>query len=150
MNAGTLDRRNSWLMSELPTLNIFENNVTGLKYVRCRNSWLMLELLTVRTPDLRWNSWLSRHLKTSRWPLVVHTRHIRYDHHSELSKLVKARDVRTPDHCRNSQPSKLPTYVGTPDKPTREQQFYHCWANTGHVRYEYWTCPVLPDQQEIS
>ena len=61
--------------------------------------------------------------------------HVWYDHHSELSKSVKARDVGTPDHCWNSRPSELPTYVRTPDEPTREQQFYNCWINTGHVRY---------------
>ena len=30
---------------------------------------------------------------------------------------------------------ELPTLAGTPDEPTREQQFYSCWTNAGHVRY---------------
>ena len=108
----------------------------------------MLELPTVGTPDLHQNSRPSRLLKTSRWPLVVHTGHVRYDHHSEHSKLFKLRVVGTPDHCRNFRPSELPTYIGTPDEPTREQQFYNCWVNTEHVRYEYRKRPVLPDQQK--
>ena len=99
------------------------------------------------TPDRR-NSRPSRLWKTNRWPLVVHTGHVRYDLDSELSKLFKLRDVGTPDHCWNFRPSELPTYVGTPDEPTREQHFYSYWANTGHVRYEYRTRPVLPDQQK--
>ena len=105
--------------------------------MRCRNSRLMLELPTVGTLDSRRNSRPSRHLKTSRWPLVVHTRHVRYDQDSEPSKTVKVRDVGTLDPCRSSRPSELPTYVGTPDEPTQEQHFYHCWANIGHVRYRY-------------
>ena len=89
------------------------------------------------------------------WPSIpdtsgMNTRHVQYDQDSELSKSVKARDVGTPDHCQNSRPSELSTYVETPDEPTQEQQFYHCWANTEHVRYEYQTHPVLPDQLEIS
>ena len=134
MNAGTPDRQNSRLTSELPILSKFENHVTELKNMRRRNSRHMPELPTVGTPDLRRNSRPSRHLKTSRWPLVVHTGHVRYDHHSELSKLVKSA------RCQNSRPlPELPT-VETPDEPTREQQFYHCWANTRHVRYQYRTC----------
>ena len=31
--------------------------------------------------------------------------------------------------------SELLTLAGTPDEPTREQQFYNCWVNTGHVQY---------------
>ena len=90
-------------MSELPTLNNFEKHVTELKLVRCRNSRRMPELPTVGTPDLRRNSQPSRLLKTSHWLLVIHTGHVRYDPDSEPSKLVKVRDV------------------GTPDEPTREQ-----------------------------
>jgi len=52
----------------------------------------------------------------------MNTGHVRYDQDSEPSKSVKVRDVGTPDPCRNSRPSELPTYVGTPDEPTREQQ----------------------------
>ena len=148
MNAGTPDRRNSRLTSELPILSKFENHVTELKNMRCRNSRHMPELPIVGTPDSHRNSRPSRLWKTSRWPLVMHTRHVRYDQDSEPSKSVKVRDIRTPDPCRNSRPSELPTYVGTPDEPTREQQFYSCWTNTGHVRYEYRTRPVLPDQQK--
>ena len=120
MNAGTPDRRNSRLTSELPTLSIFEKHVTELKLVRCRNSRHMSELPTVGTPDLRRNSRPSRLLKTSRWLLVIHTGHVRYDQDSETSKSVEVRDVGTPDPCRDSRPSELPTYVGTPNKPTRE------------------------------
>ena len=72
----------------------------------------------------------------------VNTGHVRYDQDSETSKSVEVRDVGTPDPCRDSRPSELPTYVGTPDEATREQQFYSCWTNTGHVRYEYQTRPV--------
>ena len=150
MNAGTPDSRNFRLTSETPTLSKFENHVTELKNMRCRNSRHMPELPTVRTPDSRWNSRPSRLWKTSRWPLVVHTGHVRYDLDSELSKLFKLRDVGTPDHCQNFRPSELPTYVGTPDEPTREQHFYSYWANTGHVRYAYRTRPVWPDQQQVS
>ena len=59
----------------------------------------MLELLTVGTPDSQ-----------GIWKLAVgiNTGHVWYDHHSELSKLVKVRDVRTHDHCWNSWPSELP------------------------------------------
>ena len=66
----------------------------------------------------------------------MHTGHVRYDQDSEPSNSVKVRDIGTPDPCRNSRPSELPTYVGTPDEPTREQQFYNCWVNTEHVRYD--------------
>ena len=141
MNAETPDRRNSRLTSELLTLSNFEKHVTELKFVRCRNS-RPSKLPTVETPDSRRNSRPSRLLKTSRWPLVIHTGHVRYDQDSEPSKSVKVRDVGTPDPCRDSQPSELPTYVGTPDEPTREQQYYSCWTNTGHVRCEYRTRPV--------
>ena len=62
--------------------------------------------------------------------------HVRYDQNSEPSKTVKVRDVRTPDPYRSSLPSELPTYIGTPDKPTREhQEIYRGWANIGYVRY---------------
>ena len=63
----------------------------------------MPELPTVETPDSQGI------LKTSRWPLVVHTGHVQYDHHSELSKSVKR------------ETSELPTIAGTPDEPTQEQ-----------------------------
>ena len=99
-------------------------------------------LPTVGTPDSRRNSRPSRLLKTSHWPLVMHTGHVRYDQNSEPSKSVNVRDVGTPDPCRNSRPSELPTYVRTPDEPTREQQFYHCWVNTEHVRYQYRTSGI--------
>ena len=118
--------------------------------MRCRNSQHIPELPTVGTPDSRRNSRPSRLWKTSRWPLVFHTGHVRYDQDSETSKSVEVRDVGTPDPYRDSRPSELLTYVGTPDEATREQQFYSCWTNTGHVRYEYRTRPVLPDQQQIS
>ena len=118
MNAGTPDCRNSRLTSKLPVLSKFENHVTELKNMRCRNSRHMPELPTVGTPDLRRNSRPSRLWKTSCWPLVVHTGHVRYDLDSELSKLFKLRDVGTPDHCRNFRPLELPTYVGTPDELT--------------------------------
>ena len=97
MNVETSDRWNSQLTSELPTLSIFENNGNWVKV--CEVS----ELSTHAGTSNRWNSRPSRHLKTSRWPLAVHTRHVRYDHHSELSKSVKL------------ETSKLPTIVGTPD-----------------------------------
>ena len=147
MNARTSDHRNSRLTSELPILSTFENIVTELKCVRCQNSRRMSELSTIGTPDLCRNSRPSRHLKSSRWPLVIHTGHIRYDHHSEHSKLFKLRVIETPDHCQNFRPSELPTCVGTPHEPTREQHFYSYWANTGHVRYAR---PVWPDQQQLN
>ena len=115
MNAETPDRRNSRLTSELPILSKFENHVTELKNMRCRNSRHMPELPTVRTPDSRRNSRPSRLWKTNRWPLVVHTGHVRYEYgyvrydlDRELSKLFKLRVVGTPDHCRNFRPSELP------------------------------------------
>ena len=74
----------------------------------------------------------------------MHTGHVRYDQDSEPSKSVEVRHVGTPDPCRDSRPSELPTYVGTPDEPTREQHFYSYWANTGHVR------SVWLDQQQVS
>ena len=117
MNVRTSDRRNSRLTSELPTLNIFENHCNWVKYLRCRNSRYMSELPTVGTSDLRRNSRHSVHLKTvvGLWSSIpdtsgMNTGHVRYDHHSELSKLFKLRDVETPDPCRNSRPmSELPT-----------------------------------------
>ena len=48
MNAETPDRRNSRLTSELPSLSLFENHVTELKYVRCQNSRLTSELPTLK------------------------------------------------------------------------------------------------------
>ena len=65
----------------------------------------------------------------------MNTGHVWYDQDSEPSKSVKVRDVGTPGLCRNSRLSELSTYVGTPDEPTREQQLYHYWPNTGHVQY---------------
>ena len=105
MNAGTPDRRNSRLTSELPILKA---------------------------------------LKTSRWPLIVHTGHVRYDQDSEPSRTVKVRDVGTPDPCRDSRPSELPTYVGTPDPHGFRKLAVGFWSsipdtsgmNTGHVRYD--------------
>ena len=114
-------------MPELPTIGTpdscrnsrpsvhLKTMVTELKYVRCRNSRCKPKLPTIGTPDLRRNSRPSRHLKTSRWLLVVHTGHVRYDHHSEFSKVFKLRVIGTPDHCRNFRPSELLTHVGTPD-----------------------------------
>ena len=102
----------------------------------CQN-FRPLELLThVGTPDPQafWK------LTVGLWSSIpdtfgMNTGHVRYDLDSELSKLFKLRVVGTPDHCRNFRPSQLPIYVRTPDEPTREQQFYNCWVNTGHVRY---------------
>jgi len=139
-------------MSELPTVGTPDTRrnsrpsvylktiATELEYLRCRNSRHMSELPTVGTSDLRRNSRHSVHLKTvvGLWSSItsgMNTGHVRYDHHNELSKLFKLRVVGTLDHCRNFRPSELPTYVRTPDEPTREQQFYSYWANTGHVRY---------------
>ena len=149
MKAKTSDPRNSRLMSELLTLSKFENHVTELKLVRCRNSRCMSELPTVGTPDPQGFEKLAVGL----WSSIpdtsgMNTGHVRYDLDSELSKLFKLRVVGTPDHCRNFRPSELPTYVGTPDEPTRGQRFYSCWTNTGHVRYQYRL--VLLDQQENS
>ena len=110
--------------------------VTELKYVRCRNSRRMPELPTVGTPDLRRNSRPSRLWKTSRWPLVVHTGHVRYDLDSELSKLFKLRDVGTPDHCRNFQPSELPTNQPENNTFTVTGQIPDTSGmHTGHVWY---------------
>ena len=111
--------------------------VTELKYVRCRNSRLMPELSTVGTPDSCRNSRPSRHLKTSRWPLVVHTGYVRYEYHSELFKSVKARDVGTPDHCRNSRLiSELLTNQSENNNFTIAGQILDTFGmNTGHVRY---------------
>jgi hypothetical protein len=72
--------------------------------VRCRNS-RPSELPTyIGTPRP------SRLLKTSRWLLVIHTGHVRYDQNSKTSKSVEVRDVETPDPCQDSRPtSGLPT-----------------------------------------
>ena len=92
-----------------------QTTVTELKCVRCRNSRRMPELPTVGTPDSRWNSRPSRHLKTCRWPLAVHTGHVRYDHHCELSKSVKhemselSTIAETPDRQNFRLTSELPT-----------------------------------------
>ena len=150
MNAGTPDRRNSRLMSELPILSKFENHVTELKNMRCRNSRHMPELSTVGTPDPQGFGKLAVGLWSSIPDMSgMNTGHVRYDQDSEPSKTVKVRR-------RNSRPlPELPT-VGTPDlrrnsrRTNPRQQFYSCWTNTGHVRYEYRTRPILPDQQEIS
>ena len=131
-------RQNSQWMPKLPTVE-----TPDPQHIWKLSNWVevckLSKLPTHAGTSDRRNSWLSRHLKTSRWPLVIHTGHVRYEYHSELSKSVKARDVGTPDHCWNFRPSELPTQVGTFDEPTRDQQYYHCWANTGHVR---------PDQQK--
>ena len=108
-HAGTSDRRNSRLTSELPTLSIFENHCNRVRIFE------VSELpIHVGTPD-RWNFRLTSELltlstfKNCCWPLVIHTRHVRYeyrtlryDQDSEPSKSVKVRDVGTPDPCRNS------------------------------------------------
>ena len=108
--AGTPDsRRNSRPSANLKTI------ATELEYLKCRNSRYMSELLTVGTSDLRRNSRHSVHLKTvvGLWSFILDTsgmnnKHVRYDHHSELSKLFKLRVVGTPDHCWNFRPSELP------------------------------------------
>ena len=65
----------------------------------------------------------------------MNTGHVQYDQDSEPSKLVK-RDM-----------SELSTIVETLYEPTREQQeFYRCWAHTGHVRYQYRTCQTSKTQ----
>ena len=74
----------------------------------------------------------------------MNTGHVRYHQDSETSKSVEVRDVGTPDPCQDARPSELPTYVGTPDEPTREEQFNSCWANTGHIRCE------IPDTSGIA
>ena len=136
MNAGTPDSRNSRLTSELSILSKFENHVTELKNMRCRNSRHMSELPTIGTPDSCRNSRPSRLWKTSRWPLVVHTGHVRYDQDSEPSKTVKVRDVGTPDPCRNSRPSELPTNQPKNNNFTAAGQIPDMSGiNTGHVRY---------------
>ena len=109
MNVRTSDRRNSRLTSELPTLSIFENHCNRVRIFE------VSELpIHVRTPD-RQNFRLTSKLPTLStfknccWPLVIHTGHVRYDHHRELSKLFKLRVVGTPDHYRSFRPSELPT-----------------------------------------
>ena len=79
-------------MSELPTLNIFENNGNWVKV--CEMSELPSH---VRTPDPQ-GIWK---LAVGHW---LSTGHVRYDHHSELSKSVK------------HETSEFPTIVGTPDR----------------------------------
>ena len=98
----------------------------------CRNS----RPTQVGTPDpqLIWK------LAVGLWSAIpdtsgMNTGHVRYDQDSEPFKSVEVRHVGTPDLCRDFRPSELPTYVGTPDEPTRGQRFYSCWTNTGHVRY---------------
>ena len=104
--------------------------------MRCSNSRHMPELPTVGTPDLRRNSRPSRLWKTSRWPLVVHTGHVRYDLDSELSKLFKLRDIGTPDHCQNFRPSELPTNQPENNTFTVTGQIPDTSGiHTGHVRY---------------
>ena len=88
-------------------------------------------LPTVGTPGSRRNSRPSRHLKTSRWPAVVHTGHVRYDQDSEPSKSVKR------------ETSELPM-----NQPEINKNFIVAWTHTEHVRYQYRTCSVLPDQQK--
>ena len=123
MNAGTSNRRNSRLTSELLTLNKFENHVTELMYVRCRNSRRMPELPTVGTLNLRRNSRPSRLLKIAVgfWSGIPDT-------------FGMTRTVNPPSQLK-CETSELLTLARTPDEPTREQQFYHCWVNTGHIRY---------------
>ena len=91
--------------------------------VRHRNSWWMPKLPTVGTLDSCQNSRPSRLLKTSRWPLP-----------SIPDTSGMTTTVNSPSQLKR-ETSKLPTIAGTPDEPTREQQFYDCWANTGHARY---------------
>ena len=144
-------------MPELPTLSKFENHVTELKNMRCGTpdscrNFRPSELPTlVGTPDPQGFGKLAVGL----WSSIsetsgMNTGHVRYDQDSKLSKLFKVLDAGTPDPCRNSRPSELPTYVRTPDEPTGEQHFYRYWANTGHVRYAYRIRPVRPDQQQVS
>ena len=62
--------------------------------------------------------------------------HVWYDHHSELSKSVKARDVGTPDHCWNSRPSELPTNQPENNNFTIAGQILNTSGmNTEHIRY---------------
>ena len=107
-----------------------KTKVTELKYVRCRNSRLIPKLPIVGTPDTRRNSRPSRHLKTSRWPLVVHTGHVRYEQDSEPSKSVKLKT------------SELPTIVRTPDRrnfwltselPTNQPENNKNFIVAGHI-----------------
>ena len=144
MNAGTPDRRNSRLTSELPTLSIFEKHVTELKLVRCRNSRHMSELPTVGTPDLRRNSRPSRLLKTSRWLLVILCI-------PDMSGMTRTVNPPSRSKCATSE---LPTHAGTPDRrnsrptselPTNQPESNNFTAagqipdtsgmNTGRVRY---------------
>ena len=150
MNARTSDRRNSRLTSELPTLSNFEKHVTELKLVRCRNSRHMSELPTVGTPDLRRNSRPSRLLKTSCWLLVI-TRTVNPPSQLECETSELPTHAGTPDR-RNSRPtSELPTNQPENNRFAAAGQIPDTSGmNTGHVRYEYRTRPVLPDQQEIS
>ena len=84
--------------------------------MRCWNSRHMSELPTIGTPDPQGFGKLAVGL----WSCILdtsgmNTGHVRYDQDSEPSKSVEVRHVGTPDPCRDSRPSELPTYVGTPD-----------------------------------
>ena len=93
MNAGTPDRRNSRLTSELPTLSIFEKHVTKLRLVRCRNSRRMSELPTLTTFEK---------LAVGLWSSIPDTSGM-------------TRTVNSPNYL-NCESSELPTIAGTSDR----------------------------------
>ena len=62
----------------------------------------------------------------------MNTGHVRYDQDSEPSKSIKMRNVKTPDLCRNSRPSELPTNQPKNNNFTTTDT---SGMNTEHVRY---------------
>ena len=69
-------------------------------------------------------------------PSGMNTGHVRYDQDSEPSKSVEVRDVGTPDPCRDSRPSELPTNQPENNNFTAAGQIPDTSGmNTGHVRY---------------
>ena len=67
----------------------------------------------------------------------MNTGHVRYDQDSETSKSVEVRDVGTPDPCRDSRPSELPTNQPENNNFTAVGQISDTSGmNTGHVWYD--------------
>ena len=113
---------NSRLTLELLTLSTFENYGNWVKV--CEVSELPMH---ARTPDRR-NSRPSRHLKTSRWPLPVHTGHVTRTVNLQVSL--------------KRETSQLPTIARTPDRrnfrlmselPTNQPENNKNFIMAGHI-----------------
>ena len=109
MKAGTPDRRNPRLTSELLILSKFENHVTELKNMRCRNSRHVSELPTVGTPDPQGFGKLAVGLWSCIPDTSGMTRTVNPPSRSKCDTSELPTHARTPDR-RNSRPtSELPT-----------------------------------------